>query len=61
VGYWRWGGGGVGWGEICDLNSSGSERGQIVGCFGNVDDNVASKEVLTSRLASVLFKGQEKA
>ena len=51
----------VGWGEICDLNSSGSERGQIVGCFGNVDDNVASKEVLTSRLASVLFKGQEKA
>ena len=55
-----WGGVGWGWGGICDLNLFGSEWCQIVGCFGNVDNNYATKEVWTSRLASVLFKGQEK-
>jgi hypothetical protein len=40
--------------------SSGSERGQILGCFGNVDDNLSSKEGRTSRFASGLFNEQEK-
>jgi hypothetical protein len=33
------------WGDMsCDLNSFGSEHGQILVCFGNFNENLASKE-----------------
>jgi len=41
----RWGGGS--WAP----NSSGSEQGQIIGCFGNVGANLASKVGWTSWFA----------
>ena len=50
----------MGGGGSCALNSSDSEQGQILGSFGNVDNNLASKDSWTSWFASGLLNEQEK-